>query len=521
MPDIPFPQAPAPAHFEAPNPLQSMAHMQGLAAQAQAMQQRQQMMDAQNALGQVMQESVDPESGEIDMHQVLSKGAANPALRPIYSQMLKDSLAQGLVKEQTLNSQLEARSKELDLMGKFAAGELEEAARTGRKDGMMPSFLAKLQSAGVIDGRQGVKYLQMFGQAKQNKVPEDSILRGIVSHSAQGMEALKTSGLDLKTLTAQTEFFDTTPGSPTEGQKRLAPAYMVPGALSPGQQEAMGRGAPQEAAPQEAGQPMQLASPMQQDAAGGGSAPPSGLAARQEGVPSPPPAALGRAAEPPLWTKREEEARHPDSPWAKLKDEVHMGATAAQQSQMAISETRDLVKDLTELGKSGTGPTAELRMKAAKLTNEAQSLAEGMKDDDVFKKPLVGALNSLSKKLTGSDNPKEWAGAAEALQKLGALTAIGGLRQAVGSANKVTQQEVLKFMEIFPSLTSSPAGIKRMLNYMEKVNDALINRENHLNFYEQQNKRDRNKGYNPTQLDQEWTDILRRRGVIRFDGGEE
>jgi len=101
------------------------------------------------------------------------------------------------------------------------------------------------------------------------------MLRRAVVHSTQAQQYIKEARLDLGTQTAQTEYID------AEGNKRIAPAYQVPGMFSPGQQRLGPQGAPQ------------------MDASGAGLAPSSEPMARQEGQPSAPPAApfAGRLVE--------------------------------------------------------------------------------------------------------------------------------------------------------------------------------------------------------------------------------
>lgn len=488
MPEVPFTPAPAAPQFQQRNPLEMASQMQGLAAQAQQMQQRQQMFDAQNALGELMQQHVNPETNDIDMHELLAKGASNPALRPIYSSLLKDALAADLTKAQTLNSRFEAEQKRHSIIANISAGILEDAARTGKQEGLLPDFVARGVAAGVFDGRQGAQQLIALMDAKKNGQTEISMLRRGLSHSQLAQETLKNAGLDLKTLTAPVETFDQDPKSMTYGQKVAKPAYMVPGTLAPG---------------------VQMQAP---NAAASGLAPSGEQAARQEGVPSPPPAAsAGRLLERPIPYQLEEEARKPESAWGKLAQEVREEATNSTANMQSINETRGLVADLEKLGKSGTGPTAKIRAQAARLLNEARDLFDAEGENSPLRNYLANYMGKASKVITQSENPKEWAGAAEALEKLGAITAIGGLRRAVGSANKVTQQEVLKFIDIFPGLMSSPGGINRMLNYMEKVNESLIEREKFFNFYSQhkKNKMDRTRAFNPTVFDEEWNKIMR------------
>jgi hypothetical protein len=511
--EIPYPQAPEGPRFTESNPLEVMSQMQTMslrnaemqrAQQAAAIQQQQ--FVAKQALGQLMQQHINPETGDVNNEDFLIHASTVPEIRPIMGEVMTLMLNNKHIEEQIFGQQLANAEKKLDTNSGIFSAVYAEKMRKGLKGPeadkqAAADVVAQQVAAGTLGrGAEASKALLHYTQAISSGQKFDDIARTYALSAPKGIEGIRATGTTLAQLTAPVETFDDNPDSPTYGQKIKVPAYKVQGALPEGAAGLMG-------------EPM--------NAAQGGSAPPAADVARREPQPSGAPATQYKyLQEAPIAAQREAAFQKGEGDYAKLGQEIGEAAAGAAASQQAITETRSLLKDIEALGKSGTGPTAPMRKAAGKLLLDAQNVIGGEPDDSPLRKWSKGVLDQAAKVVTGSNDPKEWVGAAEAFEKLAAVTAIAGLRTAVGPSNKVTQQEVIKFMELFPGLSSSPGGIKRMLNYMEKINDTSLQRQEHFNRYTKHYRTDRERGYVANKVMEDWNDFLKAKGRIKFEESE-
>jgi|694.fasta_scaffold08995_15 hypothetical protein len=490
------------------NPLQNMQQMQAMGLRAAEMERTQQATEQQamsfagkQALGAIMQKHFNPENGEFDHVGAFGDLASHKELAPVLAEYMPTLLQMPGVQADSLDKQLnhqlhltEANSRlSADAFNKLQVGGADPSA-------IATDLVAQQARIGYIDRKQLPAYTaQLVDLAKKNPKAFQQQLYSSAQFGKEAQESLQRTKSDLGYLREEVDTYGQDPNDfATYGKKITMPRFMA-GTVSPILQNVLGE--------------QQM--PAQQDATLGGSAPPTGGVARQGESPSALPA--GRLAEAPTSFTREQEAQKPESAWGKMRESIGEEADGAAASQQAITETRSLINDLQNLGKTGTGPTAKIRAQAVKLLNETQGLLDNLPEKSPLKKLAIPFFESASKAVAGSDDPSKWVGAAEALEKLGAITAIGGLRRAVGSGNKVTQQEVMKFIDIFPGLTSSPGGVKRMLDYMEKVNKSVLERQKFFNFFERENRGHRTKGFNPSVFDEEWNEILRKSGAIKFE----
>lgn len=506
---IPYVQAP---RLEQANPLQTIGALQGVEQRQQAMALQQQQNTAKMALGQLMQQHIDPETGELNAEEMITHASTVPEIRPIMSEVMTMMLSNKHLNEQILGQKLQNAAARLDTNSNLAAAMYDERMRKGlMRQGVdkagdrkaASDFIAQQVAAGTLErGKPASEALLNLTANIEKGAKFDDMLRTLALSAPKGIEGIKATGTTLQQLTAPIETFDNNPESETYGNKIRVPAYQVQGAVPPGAEGLMGR-------------------PVQKTAntASVGSAPPDQGAARQGSQPSVTPAArYQNLAEAPIPAQREIAYQKGEGPHAELGKGIEEAASAAAQSNQAIEETRGLLKDIESLGKSGTGPTAPMRKAAAKLLMDAENAVKSFDPstkEGKIASTVKSTINGLSKIVTGSDNPKEWTGAAEAFEKLAAVTAIAGLRNSVGPSNKVTQQEVIKFMELFPGLSSSPGGIKRMLSFMDKVNSTAIDRQKYFNYWTDLHRTDRKKGYNPTKFNEDWDDVLQRAAKAR------
>ena len=491
----------------AQNPLQGMQQMQAMGLRAAEMERMQQATEQQalsfagkQALGAIMQKHMNRETGEFDNVGAFGDMATHPELQTVIADYMPTLLQLPGVQADSLDKMLNHKKNEMEVNSTLQAEALRQSSLPGADPQSIATDLAAKQlAAGTIKSKDAAVYTSnLVNLAKKSPQQFQRQLYAGSQYGKAAQELLDNAHMGLNYWNEEVEGYDRNPSSETYGRRMMMPRYMA-SPMSPTMGAVLG------------GQ----GASAQTDATLGGSAPPTGGVARQGESPSASPA--GRLVEPPISFEREQEARKPESAWGKLQANINEEAEGAADSQLAITETRSLINDLQTLGKTGTGPTAKIRAQAVKLINETQGLVDNLPEKSPLRKIAVSSLESASKAISGSDDPSKWVGAAEALEKLGAITAIGGLRRAVGSGNKVTQQEVMKFIDIFPGLTSSPGGVKRMLDYMEKVNSSVIDRQKFFNFFAQENRGHRTKGFNPSVFNEEWNDILRKSGAIKFE----
>lgn len=497
---IPYVQAP---RLEQPNALQTISSLQGVEQRQQAMALQQQQNTAKLALGQLMQQHIDPETGELNAEEMITHASTVPEIRPIMSEVMTMMLSNKHVNEQILGQKLQNAASRLDTNSNLAAALYDKRMRAGmmrqgvdkKGDTQAASeFIAQQVAAGTLEpGKPATQALLQLTKSIDQGAKFDDMLRTLALSAPKGIEGIKATGTTLSQLTTPIETYDNNPDSETYGNKIKVPAYQVQGAVPPGAEGLIG-------------QPMNTAT--------AGSAPPEQGAVRRGSQPSVAPAARYQyLAEAPIPAQREIAFQKGEGPHAELGKGIEEAASAATQSQQAIDESRGLLKDIKALGNSGTGPSAPLRKAAAKLLADAENAMTSLDPDSKEGKiasSLKGMVTGLSKIVTGSNDPKEWAGATEAFEKLAAVTAIAGLRNAVGPANKVGQQEVMRFLDIFPGISSSPGGIDRMLSFMEKVNSNAIARQKYFNYWTDLHRTDRKKGYNPIKFNEDWNDVLQR-----------
>lgn len=512
--EIPYPQGP---RIEQPNPFQTISTLQTMDQRQQAMAIQQQQNNAKIALGQLMQQHIDPATGELKAEDMMVHASMNPDIQPIMSEVMTMMLQNKHLNEQILGQKLLNAASRLDTNSGIASAIYDERMRKGRvgqgvgkeeATQVAADYIARqVASRSLEPGKEATSALLALKGAIEKGANIDDMLRTTALSAPKGLAGIEATGTTLKQLMEPVDTYGSDPNDPeTYGQQIKVPRYQLQGALPPGAQNLIQQ------------------SPNTADR---GSAPPAEAAVRQGQQPSVVPAAsprVGYLAAPPVMAKRELEFQEGKGDYAALGKEINESASGAASSQQAITETKGLLSDLENLGTSGTGPTAPMRKAAAKLLIDAENAFAGADPESKEGKALSkmrGALNTVSKVVTGSNDPKEWVGAAEAFEKLAAVTAIAGLRTAVGSGNKVTQQEVLKFMDLFPGLSSSSAGIKRMLNYMEKINATALDRQKYFNYWTDKHRTVRDKGYVASKFNEDWDDVLKNSGAIKFEGGED
>ena len=354
MPEIPFSQAPQP---RISNPLETASQMQGMALRGLEAKSSQQSMEiqaadfaAKNAIGQLMQQHIDPATGELDHHALIVDAARHPVAARAVPELYKFLNEQGEVDQRVLKAKAENAMLKMDVFGKAALPYLDKIGR-GEKttDSDVASLVGQLASAGGYfkDRKEATQTLQnILGSNVGTKDNRNPIFTSLATVNENGRQALDNTMLS---IAKQNEFV---PVAGPQGQQGVTTRGRVL------QQMQGGQGLPE------------------QGVAQGGVAPPAEGAARQEPQPSGAPATPGFVATGMAPAKQKYQEQQVES-FVKAEDQINKNLTGAEAIQMRIDETTKALKDFK------TGPGTPTIMKVAGLAK-----AFGM--DDVADRMMGG-----------------------------------------------------------------------------------------------------------------------------------
>ena len=195
---IPFPQAPQP---RISNPLETASQMQGLAQRGieteraqQALEQQAQQFAAKNAIGQIMQQHIDPATGEVDLHRVIIDAGKHPAAAMEVPGLYKYLKEQGEIDERILQAKAQNEMTKMDVFSKAALPYLEKS-RNGEHttDSDVASLVGQLASGAYFgnDPKKATLALQqMVGSNVGTKDNRDPLFRSLALFNENSRQAL-------------------------------------------------------------------------------------------------------------------------------------------------------------------------------------------------------------------------------------------------------------------------------------------------------------------------------------------
>lgn len=426
---IPFTPAP---HYEQQNPLQNISNLQGLAQREQAMQQQAITFGAKQALGQIMQKHIDPESGEFDHVKAYGEMAAHPELGVIMPEVTEQFLRIPGIKAESLQKVVDYHRDRTSLDSELFGEALTKMQMPGADAKAIALDLnSKRQLAGTISREESLQQAPKLIELAKNP---QNFQRGLYQGAQFGknsQEILEKNRLGLGYQTEEVDVPDTNPQSPTYGQKIKVPRYMA-GGLTPGAQTIMGA------------EGQQVASP-------GGPAPLAGGEARQGRSPSVSPAA--RLVEAPLQSKQYRDYME-DTEGTKhwLRKEETSAQEAANKAQ-AI-ETR-MHKQEEVLRQFEQGPLMDARIRSAEYLSGLG-----------FPK---GVVNSLLGAKPGS---KDALGAAQLARKYFYEGATDELQTTLPGLQKATNLDLQTALKASPDVLMTKEGINNAMRNLKTVLDA-------------------------------------------------
>jgi hypothetical protein len=424
---IPYPQAP---QYNVPNPLQTMQQMQALSARGvemeraeQALQQQQLTFAGKQALGAIMQKHINPQTGQFDDVRAFGDMASHPELSVIMPDVMANLLQIPGIKADSLQKQLSYRKDVLATDAELAANAFRQA-EIGNADlnSIATDFVARRLAAGTITSNEAPLLAKHLVELAKNPSDFRRALYGSAQFGEAAQKSLDNANLGLGQIIAMREYYD------QQGLKRQAPAYMVPGALSPQQQELAPMG------PQGAGS----------SAVGSSAEQP----VRQGESPSTSPAAGMALERTPEMEQRkafiaDTEGKH----WLR-KDitDAEREATVAAEAETKMLQQMDLLRQFEQ------GPGMETR---AKLSEAAR--AAGMPESIV--KSLVGA----------QPGSKDALSAMQAARKHIFEMTTSNLRENMPGSQRFTNFDLQSAQKATPDLSMTKEGTNIIMGHLQNA----------------------------------------------------
>jgi len=125
----------------------------------------QQTFRARQALGGIMQQAVDPQTGQIDYNKAAVLGSTNPATAFIMPEVINQWTQRQLTQQQTVNAALEGQLKRFNAIGNAAAGLVAKGQGSSKVDlGDVISATAMLKGQGLLTGEDQMNFLTSIGK---------------------------------------------------------------------------------------------------------------------------------------------------------------------------------------------------------------------------------------------------------------------------------------------------------------------------------------------------------------------
>jgi hypothetical protein len=406
----------------------------------------QQTFRARQAMGPLMQQATDPQSGQVDWDKAATLVATHPDTSFLAPEFLNNIAQKKLLDAETTNQKLEATGKRMDMM----AGIYSAAAKDPNVNSMadMGSYMSQAMSIGAIDPSKYKETIAFLADPKYANLKGPDFRNQVLLPHAIAMQRGSSS------LTALTQQFDPALGfDPATGQNIPGWKNNVYGTAQPilpggAQPNTGGPTAPQPGGPA---------------AAPAVAAPPAGPTPSVPGGDpfSPGPPAQARPAAPSAGPAAPQQqpanfqyGQPGPAQQKKLEDieSMRSGYNNTAAHAAALQQVADQLQTALQKVKAGAGASAY--QEAAKLL---QSL--GVSNDTVDKV----ANGSLPAGQTAETLATQL-GTMAVRQLL--LSQTGG----EGSAGRLTNLEFGKIVDIFPNIDNDPRAATAIFNFIRRQN---------------------------------------------------
>jgi len=221
---------------QAQNPL---ALVQGIGALQHLMLQNQSMVMQQRAkaaIGPILQESIDPETGETDWNKVLVLAAQNPDVAWMAPELANQALLRQKTSVEIMNQKLDAAGKQLNSISE-AAGALVTQQGKNVSIGDLTTTVHELMAAGVLPDRKAALGFLMEANQRYAKDPDGlyQYLQRIATQTKTGAENV----MALRGQTQQVAAGGAIIGVRPDAFGNVSPSFTVPTTPTPAEMNQM------------------------------------------------------------------------------------------------------------------------------------------------------------------------------------------------------------------------------------------------------------------------------------------
>ncbi len=440
----------------------------------------QQQFKARQAIGPILQQSINPDSGEIDYNKFISGLASHPDAAYMAPDIAAQAVQRQLTQSDILLKTLDAEAKKQGVIGNAAASLLPLKQNVTLKDlasrltepdlalhvgpKQAAELIANLSAQGIKGGAQLYNWLQQRTIMAQGATEGLKSVYGTIQSIGAGGQTrfvqtnpmfggARDVGGVAHTLTPQERSElkpRVTPSGATEAVPRqdIAPTYTGTGAreIPPGPSQLGGggeiTGIGVENIPP--GAPLSTRVPTQSITQGPG------------GAPQMAPTAVPTKLDP----TREKYLTDVGGNMADHEKNLNESVASANSTMLQIGAMQDALKE----AKTGGGTAAR-----AKLAQLAQAAGMPTKTVDQIASGNLGAIQYFEKQAVP--------------------LATAALRaQFAGSTSKFTQMEWQRFQESNPNLDTDPRAIEKMFAFAKKIYHLQSQEQSALNLYKQTNE---------------------------------
>ncbi len=458
------------------NPLAMLGQVLQIQGAQQNLYAQQQEIKARQAIGPILQQSIDPKTGELDINKFLINGAANPDAAWKMPELTLQMIQRQNVQADTVVKQLEANKTRYGALGSAGAALIADAEEEAQKkvniktgqSGTPQLSLSKIAGAfgsmvgdnGLLDSKDVAEQL-----AQLSKLPDDAA-------RFQRVKMLTNSARDIEKVSADT--------------------YGTIAAHGYGGGTALVQNRPMIGPPQQVGNITQTPSPAEMNAPTAGVVPPGQPNA---GAPTinprvaVAPMVTGSGAQVPgsgqgsnvTGLSPQESALQTER--AKTANEYESGLndanTTGQENLRVLREMQDAMKQFK------TGGGMEVRQRLAQL-------AQG-----------VGMPQKLVDDIAGGNR-----GAVAEFQKLAVRYATQEMKTNMGQAQKFTNLDFSTFLKNNPTIDTDPRGLEKMFGFLEKGVWRMQQQQEYYNRWKQGERPKDFQGSGMDAFPAFWTKVL-------------
>ncbi len=467
-----------PTAAAAPDPLGSIGKVLQIQGAQQALQMQQQEFKARQALGPILQQSINPQTGELDINKFLVHGAANPDVAWKMPEITLQMIQRQNTQADTVVKQLQANKIRYGAMGDGAGALTAQAEEEAAKNvnlktggpgtpGITNKQLATTLSTFVGENGllESTDAAEILGKTATMTPQERFQWVKNFANAARGVD--KTMGDIYGAITQQNVGGHVVGVQASPLLKKSAPVGSVEITPSPEAMNATTAGVDQQGRPvirpRVEAAPMYGGSGQQIPGSGQGAAPAGGPAANVTGLS-------------PNETKLQEARATSANEYEGALSEAN---TVGQENLRVLREMQGAMKEFK------TGGGMEVRQRLSQL-------AQGL-----------GMPQKLVDDIAGGNR-----GAVAEFQKLAVRYATQEMKTNMGSAQRFTNLDFSTFLKNNPTIDTDPRGLEKMFKFLEQ---GVWRAGQQQEYYQRWKQGERPKGFEKSDMSSFpafWTKVL-------------